>query len=75
MDREEIMELIRKGPIRVTMNDGSTYDVAGVEYCLVTPISMSVMVKNTDASVDKEWRTHHLPLVTIAGVEELQPHA
>lgn len=64
------MELVRRGPIRLTMNDGSVYDVPGVEHCLVSQISISVLVKSTS---DGKWRQHHLPLVTIAGVEELQP--
>lgn len=69
MDREEMMALIRKGPIRITVNDGSTYDVPNMECCLVSQISISVLVKSGE---DGKWRQHHLPLVTIAGVEELQ---
>ena len=51
------------------MNDGKTYDVPNMEFCLVSQISISLLVKSDD---DGKWRQHHLPLVTIAGVEELQ---
>ncbi|MEN1681858.1 MAG: hypothetical protein AAGJ46_19935 [Planctomycetota bacterium] len=69
MDREELLALIRKGPIRITMNDGRSYDVPNMECCLVSQISISVLVKSEG---DGKWRQHHLPLVTIAGIEELQ---
>lgn len=70
MDREELMELVRRGPIRITMNDGQSYDVPSVEHCLVSNISISVLVRSRE---DNQWRQMHLPLVTIASVEELQP--
>ena len=69
MDRDELMNLIRRGPIRITMNDGSTYDVPSREFATVSDISASILYKSTDG----KWRHHHLPLVTMAGVEELQP--
>lgn len=71
MDREELMALIRRGPIRVTMNTGETYDIPNMEFATVSDISASVLYR----APDKKWRMHHLPLVTIAGVEELQPQS
>jgi hypothetical protein len=69
MDREELTKLLLSGPIRITMNDGSTYDVPSREFATVSDISASILYKAPDG----KWRHHHLSLVTMAGVEELQP--
>ncbi|MEQ8847614.1 hypothetical protein [Botrimarina sp.] len=71
MEREELMKLILAGPIRITMNDGQSYDVINRDFATVSDFSVSVLYKAPDG----KWRHHHLPLVSIAGVEELQPQS
>ena len=67
MDREELMTLIRKGPVRILMNDGESYDVPNVEFAVVSDIAASVLYLGADGKM----RTMHLPLVTMSGVEEI----
>lgn len=65
------MNPIGRGPIRITMNDGSVYDIPSRELATVSDISASVL----DKADDGKWRPHHLPLVTMASAEELRPQA
>ncbi len=67
MDREELMTLIRKGPVRILMNDGESYDVPNVEFTVVSDISASALYVGADGKM----RMTHLPLVTMSGVEEI----
>jgi len=67
MDREELMALIRKGPVRILMNDGESYEVAGSEFAVVSDIAASVLYR----AVDGKLRTMYLPLVTMSGVQPL----
>ncbi len=34
-----MMTLIRKGPVRILINDGESYDVPGVEFAVVSDIA------------------------------------
>lgn len=70
MDREELLALIRRGPIRITMNDGKSYVIPSSEFATVSDISASILYKSES---DGKWRHFHLPLVTMASVEELSP--
>ncbi len=65
MDREELMDLIRKGPVVIRMNDGAEYTVDGVEQALVTDISAHVLHRSES---DGKFRAAILPLVTMSGV-------
>lgn len=71
MDRQELTKLIRQGPVRVTMNDGSTFDIPGSEFAIVSDISAHVLYHADDG----KYRTMHLPLVTMCGVEQLSTEA
>ncbi len=67
MDREELMTLIRKGPVRILMNDGESYEVPSVEFATVSDIAASVLY----LAEDGKMRMMHLPLVTMSGVEPI----
>lgn len=66
---ETLIEIIRRGPVRVTMNDGSTHVIQSLEWCLVTPIYAHVLYRSEDGKL----KSHFLSLVCMARVEELEP--
>lgn len=68
MEREDPLGWIKRGPVRVTMNDGSQFVIPSLEWCLVTPISAHVLYRADDGKL----RTHYLSLVAMTRVEELE---
>ncbi len=68
MDREELTALIKKGPIRIRMNDGRAYEVSGPEFATVSDIAAAVLYRGEDG----KFRHMQLPLVTMSGVEPLE---
>lgn len=69
MDREELNDMIRQGPIRITMNSGDTVDILNREMVLVGSMTAAVLVKGADG----KYRHHLYPLVTMSKVEHLEP--
>ena len=69
MDREELNEWIRQGPIRITMNSGDTVDIINREMVTVSSMAAAVLVKCPDG----KYRHQVFPLVTISKVEQLEP--
>jgi len=68
MDREELHEALNRGPVAVTMNDGSRYVIPSLEMAVVSDLSASVLYKSDDG----KWRTHILSLVAMVRIEELE---
>lgn len=69
MDREELNEWNRRGPIRITMNSGDKVDILHREMVLVSSMSAVVLVKCDDG----KYRHLVYPLVTMSNVEKLEP--
>lgn len=69
MDREELNEWIRSGPIRITMNSGDTVDITNPELVTVSSMAAVVLVKCEDA----KYRHHIYPLVAMSKIEQLEP--
>lgn len=69
MDREELNELIRLGPVRITMNSGDSVDILNREMVSVSSMAAAVLVKGADG----KFRHHLYPLVTMSKVESLAP--
>lgn len=69
MDREELNEWIRRGPIRSTMNSGDTVDILNREFVTVSSMAAAVLVRCEDG----EYRHKVFPLVTMSKVEQLEP--
>ncbi|MEM8865271.1 MAG: hypothetical protein AAGF31_06945 [Planctomycetota bacterium] len=67
MDREELTALISDGPVRITMNDGRSFDIPGPEMATVSDIAAAVLYRADDGKL----RHIHLPLVTMTSVEPL----
>ena len=69
MDREELNEWIRRGPIRITMNSGDTVDILHREMVTVSSIAAVVLVKCPDG----QYRHQVFPLVAMSKIEQLEP--
>lgn len=67
MDCEELRLLIRQEPLRINMNDGSSFEIASPEMVSVSDISAAVLCGGKDGKL----RHAHLPLVTMAVIEPL----
>ncbi len=69
MDREELNQWIRQGPIRITMNSGDTIDITNREFVTVSSTATVVLVRDDDG----KYRHHVYPLVTMSKIEQLEP--
>jgi len=69
VDREELNEWIRLGPIRITMNSGDTVDIMNRELVMVSSMAAVVLVRCEDG----KYRNKVYPLVTMSKVEQLEP--
>lgn len=67
MDREELIKTISAGPVRIRMNDGSTYDVEKREFALVSDLTVAVLYRADDG----KFRNVILPLVTMVAIEPI----
>jgi hypothetical protein len=69
IDREELNNWIRLGPIRITMNSGDTVDITNREFVTVSSTAAVVLVRGDDG----RYRHHVYPFVTMSKVEQLEP--
>ena len=69
MDRDELNQWIRQGPIRITMNSGDTVDITNREFVTVSSMTAVVLVRVDDG----KYRHHVYPLVTMSKIEQLEP--
>ncbi len=68
MDRDELVALLNRGPIRVTMNDGSQFEIPSGEKTLISSISAHVLYQDEG---DHKWKFHVLSLLGMVRAEEL----
>ena len=62
------MEAIKRGPVRVYMNDGSNFLIPKPEFAIVSDISAHILYH----AEDNKYRTHILALVCMGRIEELE---
>ena len=67
MDRETLLQAIEHGPVRVTMNDGSSYDIDGLRDVAVDSTTCYLMKRGDDGRYHAIW----LALVCMTKVEQL----
>jgi hypothetical protein len=67
MDRETLLRAIEHGPVRVTMNDGSSYDIESLRDVAVDSTTCSLMKRGEDGRFRAIW----LVLVCMTKVEQL----
>ena len=70
MDREELNDWIRLGPIRITMNSGDTVDITNRELVTVSSMAAVVLIRCEDG---RRFRHHVYPLVNMSKIEQLEP--
>lgn len=68
MDRDTLLRAIENGPVRVTMNDGSFYDINGLRDVAVDSTTCYLMRRQTDGRYRAIW----LALVCMTKAEPLQ---
>jgi hypothetical protein len=68
MDRDMLLQAIEHGPVRVTMNDGSFYDIDGLRDVAVDSTTCYLMRRQSDGRYRAIW----LALVCMTKVEQLQ---
>ena len=69
MDRDELNQWIRQGPIRITINSGDTIDITNREFVTVSSTATVVLVRDDDG----KYRHQVYPLVTMSKIEQLEP--
>ncbi|MCY2977656.1 MAG: hypothetical protein NTU79_03215 [Planctomycetota bacterium] len=67
MDRETLLQAVEHGPVRVTMNDGSSYDIESLRDVAVDSTTCYLMKSGTDGRYRAIW----LALVCMTKVEQL----
>jgi hypothetical protein len=67
MDRETLLQAIEHGPVRVTMNDGSSYDIDGLRDVAVDSTTCYLMKRGDDGRYRAVW----LELACMTKVEQL----
>lgn len=65
MDRDELVNLIRQGPVRVRMNNGDIYDIPDREFGVVGDLHAAVLVRDDDGLL----RARVLSLVCMCSAE------
>jgi len=67
MDRESLLQAIEHGPVRVTMNDGASYDIEHLRDVAVDSSTCYLMKRGADGRYRAIW----LSLVCMTKVEQL----
>jgi hypothetical protein len=68
MERTTLLEALKRGPVKVYMNDGSAFVIPSLEFAVVSDIAAHVLFRDTDG----KFRTHILGLVCMGRIEELE---
>ena len=65
MEPDELRAWIRRGPVRIRMNNGDTYEVPGPEFALISDYSVAVLTRNNGRMLNRL-----LALINISEVSE-----
>ena len=65
MEPDELRAWLSRGPIRIRMNYGDTYDVPGAEFALVSDYSVAVLSRDNGRMLNRP-----LSLMNISEVSE-----
>ena len=67
LDRETLLQAIEHGPVRLTMNDGSSYEISSLRDVAVDSTTCYLMKRGDDGRYRAVW----LALVCMTKVEQL----
>jgi hypothetical protein len=65
MEPDELKAWIRRGPVRIRMNNGDTYEVPGPEFALISDYSVAVLTRDNGRMLNRL-----LSLINISEVSE-----
>jgi hypothetical protein len=65
MEPDELKAWIRRGPVRIRMNNGDTYDVPSPEFALISDYSVAVLTRDNGRMLNRL-----LSLMNISEVSE-----
>ncbi len=68
MDREELNQLIKEGPVLIKMNNGDTFEIPSPEFAVVSDLHVHLLVRSES---DGKLRAKILSLVCICSAELL----
>ena len=68
MDRDQLIELIRQGPVRVRMNNGDVWDIPSSEFGIVGDLHAAILHRDPDGVL----RSKILSLVCICSAESME---
>ncbi len=68
MDRTTLTEAIKVSPVRITMNDGSQYEITSSQIAVVDEIAVHVLYRDAE----RKYRTRILALVCMVSIEPLE---
>ena len=68
MDRTTLTEAIKRGPVKVHMNDGASFEMPAVEIASVSDISAHILYRDEDG----KYLAHILALVCMVRIEGLE---
>ncbi len=71
MDREKLVNAIDEGPVRVHMNDGSSFELVDWKSVLVDSTTAYVLQRSDDGKLRAQW----LSLVRMVRVERIEAAA
>ena len=70
MDRDTLLAAIDQGPVRVFMNDGTSFDIDSHRDCAVDSTTLYVVYRDEE----NRYRARWLSLVCMTGVESVVPN-
>jgi hypothetical protein len=65
MEPDELKAWFRRGPVRIRMNNGDTYEVQGPEFALVSDYSVALLTRDNGRMLNRL-----LALINISEVSE-----
>jgi len=69
VDRDVLLDLIRKGPVEIKMNNGEAYLVPSPEFALVDSLHAHVMYWDDERD---QYRTKILSLLAVCSAEHVE---
>lgn len=71
MDRQDLIEALDQGPVRVHMSDGNSYEITDHKSCLVDSTTAYVLYRRDDGKLKAHW----LSLVCMTRIESIDAAA
>lgn len=66
MEPDELRAWLRRGPVRIRMNNGDTYEVLGPEFALVSDYSVALLTRDNGRMLNR--------LLSLINISEVSEH-